>query len=315
MTMTSAVAVSAATQPPVPAREVDRIAAFMRSCSLEATRPNAADIAALAASMPRGTHVYLSAVPTRPATEQIAAAAGLREVGFEPVPHLAVRNFASLQALDEHLARLSGEAGARALLVIAGDRAEPAGFFRNAIEAIDSGLLQRHGIAEIGIAGYPDGHPRIPELQLDRALREKIGSAESTGLAVHVVTQFCFEPAPILAWIARLRDYGLEVPVRVGLAGPTNPATMVRYAARCGVRASAQSLARQAGLVRQLFAMTAPDALVRALADAHAAGRLGDVAPHFFSFGGVAATARWASAVAAGHIALDTQDGFRVEAR
>jgi methylenetetrahydrofolate reductase (NADPH) len=311
--MTSGLAAPAV--PSAPADEVERIAAFMRRSSFEATRPNAADVGALAASAARETKIYLSAVPTRPADEQVAAAIAIRGAGFEPVPHLAVRNFATGEALDHHLARLNGEAQVRALLVIAGDRAEPAGIFRQAIDAIDSGLLQRRGIEEIGIAAYPDGHPRIPEQQLERALREKIDAAEETGLDVHVVTQFSFEPKPIVDWICRLRDYGVELPVRIGLAGPTNPATLARYAARCGVHASAQALARQAGLVRQLFAMTAPDALVRALSEAHAAGRLGDVAPHFFSFGGVAATARWAAAVAAGHIALDSGDGFRVEAR
>ena len=75
---------------------------------------------------------------------------------------------------------------------------------------------------------------------------------------------------PILAWIARLRAFGLEQPVRIGLAGPTSLADALRYAQRCGVRASAQVLARQAGLVRQLFALSAPDALVRAFADARA---------------------------------------------
>ena len=43
--------------------------------------------------------------------------------------------------------------------------------------------------------------------------------------------------AAIVAWISRLRDFGLEQPVRIGLAGPTNLATLLRYARRCGVRA------------------------------------------------------------------------------
>jgi len=115
----------------------------------------------------------------------------------------------------------------------------------------------------------------------------------------------------VLKWIGRLRAFGLEHPVRVGLAGPTNLATLLRYAQRCGVRASAQGLARQAGLVRQLFAMSAPDALVRALAEAR--DDIGEVAPHFFSFGGLARTARWAQAVAARSITLEGSEGFRVD--
>jgi len=158
-------------------------------------------------------------------------------------------------------------------------------FPRRHREVIDGGALRRHGMTEIGIAGYPDGHPRISQQHLDRALADKINAAETTGMGVHIVTQLCFDPAAILNWIGRLRGFGIEHEVRIGLAGPTNLATLLRYAKRCGVRASAQGLARQTGLMRQLFAMSAPDVLVRALAQAHADGQLGQVAPHFFSLG------------------------------
>jgi len=301
---------------PTVADRADPIAAiadFMRGFSLEATRPSADEVADLADTAPKGTRVYVSAVSTHPARESIEAAIELCKAGFEPVPHLAVRNFATADELDDFLARMSGEAGVQRALVIAGDRDEPAGDFRSSVEVIDSGALQRHGIVEIGIAGYPDGHPRIPQLDLDRALADKLRAAETTGVAVHIVTQFCFDGAAIVKWLLRLRDFGIEHPVRVGLAGPTNLSTLLRYAKRCGVRASAQGLARQAGLVRQLFAMSAPDALVRALAQARAERHVGEIAPHFFSFGGLARTARWAEAVAQGRIALEGGEGFRVE--
>ena len=71
----------------------------MRGASLEATRPNADDIAALKAALAPGTPVYLSAVPTRPQEELVEQAAHVRAAGLEPVPHLAVRNFASADAL------------------------------------------------------------------------------------------------------------------------------------------------------------------------------------------------------------------------
>jgi methylenetetrahydrofolate reductase (NADPH) len=292
---------------------IEAIADFMRDFSLEATRPSADDAAALADIAPAGASVYVSAVPTRPAPEAIEAATRLRKAGFEPVPHLAARSFATARELDDFLARVSGEAGVVRLLVIAGDHDQPAGDFRSAIEVIDGGALQRHGITGIGIAAYPDGHPRISQQDLDRALAEKIQSAETTGMAVHIVTQFCFDAQAILQWVARLREFGVEHPVRLGLAGPTNLATLLRYAKRCGVRASAQGLARQAGLLRQLFAMSAPDALVRALAQARADKHLGEIAPHFFSFGGLLRTARWAEAVAQRRIALEAGEGFRVE--
>jgi methylenetetrahydrofolate reductase (NADPH) len=196
-------------------------------------------------------------------------------------------------------------------LVIAGDRDPPAGSLHGALDVIDSGLLQRHGIREVGIAGYPEGHPRIPGPELDRALADKIAAAEATGLRVHIVTQFCFDAVAIIDWIRRLRDFGFDVPVRIGLAGPTSLPTLMRYASRCGVSASVHGLARRAGLMRQLFAMSAPDAIVRALAAERE--RLGEVRAHFFSFGGLGRTARWASAVERGHIALENGQGFRVE--
>jgi methylenetetrahydrofolate reductase (NADPH) len=295
---------------PVPAATlpsaVARIAAFVDGFSLEATRPSEADIAALTV-LARGTRIYLSAVPNRPAEESITAAIRLRAAGFEPVPHVAVRNFASTDALDDFLARLNGEAEVRRVLVIAGDRGEY-GPFRRALDAIDSGLFRRRGMRSIGIAGYPEGHSRIGTDELDRALAEKIAAAEATGLAVEIVTQFCFDARAMLDYIARLRAFGFEHPVRIGLAGPTSLSALLRYASRCGVRASAQGLARRAGLLRQMFAMAVPDDLVRTLAEAAPA----NVSAHFFSFGGLPASARWARAVADGHLVLESAGGFRV---
>ncbi len=195
---------------PVPAANlspaVARIAGFMQNFSVEATRPSDADIAALAV-LPRGTHVTISAVPHRAAEESISAAIRLRSAGLEPVPHVAVRNFGSVDALDDFLARLNGEAEVRRALVIAGDRSDH-GPFRCAADAIDSGLFRRRGIRALGIAGYPEGHPKIGDDALFKALAEKIAAAEATGLAVEIVTQFCFDARAILDYIARVRAFG-----------------------------------------------------------------------------------------------------------
>ena len=106
---------------------VARIASFVTGFSVEATRPSAADIAALAV-LERGTRIYLSAVPNRAAEKSIAAAIQVRAAGLEPVPHVAVRNFTTEPALDAFLTRLNGEAGVETVLVIAGDRAESGPF-------------------------------------------------------------------------------------------------------------------------------------------------------------------------------------------
>lgn len=87
----------------------------------------------------------------------------------------------------------------------------------------------------------------------------------------------------------------------------------MRYAKRCGVRASTQGLARNAGLIKHLLGATAPDAIIRALIETNRDGDLGEIAPHLFSFGGIGATARWVASAAAGRITLE-RDGFAVEA-
>ncbi|MGA8292168.1 MAG: methylenetetrahydrofolate reductase [Rhodoplanes sp.] len=287
------------------------IAGFLRGVSFETTRLAAADLAA-AKDLGGDVSVYISAIPSRPAEEQIAVATALRAHGVEPIPHIAVREFASVQALATRLARLVEQASVRRVLIIAGDRAEPAGPFHAAIELIESGLLQDCGIQDIGIAGYPDGHPRIAQLDLDRALAAKIEAAGQTGLRVHVVTQFAFAAEPILGWLARLRDLGIDNPVRIGFAGPATLTGLLRFARICGVKTSAQALARNAGLARNMFARTTPDRLVRPIAEACANGQFGEVTPHLYSFGGLAATIRWAAAVATGRIELDHAGGFSV---
>ena len=189
---------------------VAAIAEFMRGGSLEATRPNADDVAALQGRRCLPARTSISARCRRGRRRRWSSRRrASRAAGLEPVPHLAVRNFANADALARFLDRLTGEAGVRRLLVIAGDRAEPAGPFHGALEAIDSGLIARHGIAAIGISGYPDGHPRIADHELDRLLAAKLEAAAQTGLKVEIVTQFCLDAAPILAWVraaARARD-------------------------------------------------------------------------------------------------------------
>jgi methylenetetrahydrofolate reductase (NADPH) len=303
-----AVAASALISPP----GVRHIADLLRDFSLDATRPSAAEIGALRGMLAAGSKVYLTAVARRPQQEVIAPAQLLRAAGFEPVPHIAAHNFSNADDLNNFLAALSREAKVRNVLVIGGDGEQSAGAFNTAREVIESGLLQRHGVEEIGIAGYPEGHPRLSVETLDLALKAKIEAAEQTGLRVHIVTQFCFASAPILRWITRTRDLGIEHPIRIGLAGPTSLTTLLRFARRCGVVNSAQGLTRQAGMFKHLIGTSAPDITIRELAEM-APDRLGEVRAHFFTFGGLAATARWAQAAARGSIVLDRAEGFRVE--
>jgi methylenetetrahydrofolate reductase (NADPH) len=291
---------------------VDDICAFLTDFSLEVTRPKLGDLEAIRDTAGPGIRVYVSAIPTRPSVELVEQSAMARQCGLEPVPHIAVRNYTSRDELSALIGRLAGEAGVKHVLIISGDRADAAGPFNNSLEIIESGMLQQHGITHVSIAGHPDGHPVVSGDVMQRALLAKVEAAEQSGLAADIVTQFGFDAGGITRWVMKIRDLGIEAPIRIGLAGPTNLTTLLKYAQRCGVKASIGGITKHAGLVKNLFGVSAPDAIVRVLAGENATGALGTVAVHFFSFGGVAATSKWAAHAAQGRITLEG-DGFSVE--
>ncbi|MBV9567923.1 MAG: hypothetical protein JO172_07280 [Hyphomicrobiales bacterium] len=301
------------TDAPPQAETTSRIAAFMRRASVEATRPTRADAEMLREALPEGAKIFLSAVPKRPRDEVVASARAIRAAGLVPVPHIAARSFPDAASAAELLARLNGEADVRAVLVIGGDLPSPAGHLLSAQQLIESGVLGRRGIERVGIAGYPDGHPRMSDEELESTLVTKVAAAQSAGLDVHIVTQFCFEPRVILRWIEWLRRRGLYFAVDIGLAGPTSLMTWLNYARRCGVRASAEALARRSGLVKHVFNAVAPDPIIRTLVEALAADELSEVSPHLYSFGGIGPTARWVAGAMRGALALDKDGGFLVE--
>lgn len=278
----------------------DAAAAFAHGYTIEATRPKAAEIAAVAAIVGSGREFYLSSVPTQTLPELADLAAQTRRAGLEPVVHLAARRLTSKAELDDFLARLRGEADVRRVLVIAGD-VDQAGPYADALDVIRNGRLREAGIENIGISGYPEGHAHIAADKIDAALPAKLSASTDAGLRVHIVSQFAFDAAPILAWLKRLRARGVTAPVQIGMAGPTSLTALLRYAKRCGVNASMRGMAT--GAAAGLFGNVGPDKIVEALA-AEAAG-LGAIAPHYFSFGGVADTARYAhnmaSRMAASH--------------
>ena len=244
--------------------------------------------------MPAGTEIYVTAVPTVGPSELIAIAARLRKAGLEPVAHIAARRLASAEALAHALKGLTGEAGVRRLLVIGGD-VDAFGAFFDALSVIQKGRLREAGIEEIGIGAYPEGHPRIPPGNDSRpALDEKIASAKVQSLRVHIVSQFSFSAERIIAWLRQLRACGIATPVKVGGGSDqrTGAAALLaalrrqRLAARVGL-----------GVATSLIGHVGPDRILAALAGA---GDMGDIAPHYFSFGGTLKTARYACEAAHG---------------
>jgi methylenetetrahydrofolate reductase (NADPH) len=257
--------------------------------TVEATRPSADEVAQLREILALGTSVYVTAVPTGAGEETVTAAIALRNAGFEPIVHAAARRLKSAEALRDMLKRLTGEAGLRRLLVIGGD-SDAAGPYADALALIQKGDLRARGIEEIGIGAYPEGHPRISSERLEAAMDEKIASATAQGLRVHIVSQFAFSGEHIIAWLKRLRGSGIKHPVGIGLAGPTSVPALIRYAKRCGVAASLRGL--MSGAATGLVGNVGPDRIIDILRTAQ--HELGDAHLHYFSFGGVVPTARYA---------------------
>lgn len=266
----------------------------MRGWSLEATLPTAAEVDALGRVLPPGTRVYLSALPHVPYARLAEDAARVRRAGLEPVPHLAGRNYGGRGEIEDFLARLRAGASVERVLAIGGDRAAPLGPFASSLELIESGLLQAHGLREVQISGYPEGHPKIADEALARALRDKVEAARGAGLEVRVVSQFCFDAGAIARWLGDFRGAYPDLPVSLGLAGPAGARTLLGYALRCGVKASARGLARGLGQVGGLLGEATPARMVAALADMGVGENDDLVSVHFFSFGGIARTAAWA---------------------
>lgn len=263
-------------------------AQFMaRGWSLEATLPDEAEIARLADVLAPGTEIYLSALPRIALDRQIATVDAVRRAGFEPVPHLAARNFTS----KAELAAFLEATGACKYLVIGGDLNAPRGPFADALSVLESAALKAAKIESIAIGGYPEGHPYLSDDDYAALLKTKIATIERGGREACLVSQFCFDAEKILHWLAWLRAVDAHIPISIGLAGPTDAAKLLKIALRCWVDLPMRSVRAAPQLLRGASAQTIIAALEDGLKAQHESGPL---QLHFYSFGGLERTARWA---------------------
>lgn len=300
----------AAAIPPEAVRQ--RIIDLVRGATLELLARDRANEAVCRDLIAPGKPVYIDFGPSDSPAGIIDAARHLQHAGFRPVPHIAARYLTGKVQLDDFLARLHAEAGVDEALVVAGDRDKPAGPFQSSLQLIESGAFEKHGITRIGIAGYPEGHPKISARALDNALRLKIARANLVGLAPTIVTQFAFDAQPILDWLRRIRGDGIAAPLRVGLAGPASIGTLAKYALRCGIGNSLRMLTNRQTAVARLLTESGPEPVIGDLARADG-DALGITGLHFFNFGGIARTGTWMRAIARGNFALAAGGtGFKV---
>jgi methylenetetrahydrofolate reductase (NADPH) len=273
-------------------RSASRITELLGMASIEITSRD--DFGAAAGLLTPGADIYVGFLPHDDHRRNAAIAKKLRDSGFSPVAHVPVREFASIAELDDYLARLAGEARVERVLGIGGDLFVPRGPLVSTIQLVESGLLQKHGIGTIEFAGHPEGHPYLDKQAAFEILSAKVAAARAGGLRTGVVSQFCFSAAPIVTWLRELPTHRLDIDLRIGVAGPANPISLVKFALRCGVGDSLSVMQRHAARVTRLAVDASPDEVVFDLARAMPALPASRVKCfHFFPFGGLAKTARW----------------------
>ena len=286
----------------------DRLAAcsadLVVNGSLEMSPERAGDAAAVAALLPAGTRVYVNHLPRHGLAQSLDALARLRGAGLEPVPHIAARRVASRNELTTFLVKAVRDAAVTKVLLIGGDDPLPLGPYGDAVAVLRERILADCGVREVGLPGYPEGHPRIPQTSLDQALTEKLAAAEAQGLGASIVTQFSFAPARIVEYCSELARKVPDVPVYVGMAGPTDAVTLLRFAQRCGVSNSLRAMGAQGMGAVRLFMHTDPGEQLSVLAQyclRHADCNV--VGAHLFSFGAAAKSAAWMNRVITSRVA------------
>ena len=248
----------------VPSRDL----AALLSCASVEISSRGHQLAELRDHFVPGTEVTITYLPGDNYRHNVETATALRRAGYNPVPHIAAREMASREALDDFLARLRDAADVTRILLISGDTALARGPFKSSLDVCASGLLEAHGIARLSVAGHPEGHPYLETAETLDVLDGWRAWGRERNIQVEVMTQFCFESAPILGWIGGLRARRIQLPVIVGLAGPATPATLMKFALRCGVGNSMRAVRSQIGRFGRLLTDAGPDEVMRGLQSA-----------------------------------------------
>jgi methylenetetrahydrofolate reductase (NADPH) len=270
----------------------DDFAARLASASVEVSS-HGHQLPELRDNFADGIDVTITFLPGDNYRHNVDTAIALRRAGFNPVPHIAAREMGSHQTLDDFLARLRGEAAVTRILLIAGDVAAAKGPFKSTLDVCASRLIETHGFTRLSVAGHPEGHPFLDQAHALKGLATWRDWGRQTSIGVDVVTQFCFESARILQWVGELGKANIDLPVIVGLAGPATPATLTKFALRCGIGNSIRALRGQIGRFGRLLTDTGPDDVVRGLRSAPAAATAPIAGFHLFPFGGLRKAGEW----------------------
>jgi len=237
--------------------------------------------------LPDGAVVTVTASPQKGMMATIDLAIELKSRGFEAIPHLSARLTADRTELEVILKRLD-ETEIRNAFVVGGDAEEPGEFF-DGLELLTAMEQIGHGLTEIGVPGYPEGHHIVDMPTITRALHDKLPYAS------YVTTQMCFAPDAIRDWLAGLRQEGVGLGVYIGIPGVAELKKLIAISMRIGVGASAGFLAKNKSLAGRLVRPGgySPDDLIVALAPLLADPVANIHGFHVYTFNGVETTEAW----------------------
>lgn len=263
---------------------------FLALASIEATAKDAAGLRDAAPSL-NPSAVFIPWLPGEDFSRRLGATRAVSEQGFNAVPHISARRLSSREDLRSQVAQLTVDAGATRLLVVGGDPATPLGPYSDSISVIRDLDLAALSIKKVNIAGHPEEHPNMTSDQALAALHEKILALSEQGVDAEIVTQFSFDPDLVASWVSSLRASGIICDIAIGVPGPTSVATLIKFAARCGVGASSKAVAKYGFSLSRLFGKAGPDKFIEqflSLQENDPALRA-----HFYPFGGFKDTAKW----------------------
>ena len=261
--------------------------------SMEMTGKDVAKVENAASVIPPGTRINVTFLENEDLAMRVAAAAAVKRLGFTPVPHISARRLKSQEMLEEFLTGLRDVGATENVFSVGGDPAVPLGPYEDSLALIESGVLQQYGVKHVSIGGYPDGHPDIATDVLWSALEKKAAALSRLDLPGAVITQVDFDVDRVLAWVAEVREHGVDLPIRVGVPGPASVKLLLGFAGRLGISTST-TIAKKYGLsVTNLLTKAGPENFIRDLRAGLDPGRHGVVKLHFYTFGGFKTTAEW----------------------
>jgi methylenetetrahydrofolate reductase (NADPH) len=260
---------------------------------MEMTGKDVAKVENAASVIPAGTRINVTFLENEDLAMRVSAAAAVKRLGFTPVPHISARRIKSQEMLEEYLTGLRDIGASENILVVAGDPAVPMGPYEESLAVIESGVLQQYGVKHVSMSGHPSGDPNIPADVLFPAMERKAAALTKLQIPGSIITQVDFDVDRVLAWVAEVREHGVDLPVRVGVPGPASVKLLLGFASRLGLSTST-TIAKKYGLsVTNLLGKAGPENFIRDLQAGLDPGKHGVVKLHFYTFGGFKTTAEW----------------------